>query len=292
MLVLGFPDFEPQARALAAALNAPCELIDLHYFPDGESRLRLPPGLPEQVVLCRSLDHANDRLVELMIAAETARTLGATQLTLVAPYLCYMRQDKAFLPGEAVSQQVIGGFLAGLFDELITVDPHLHRVHNLAEAVPVKRAVALSAAQAMGEFLERRAARPLLVGPDEESEQWVKQVAAPAKLDYVIAQKTRFGDRHVEISLPGHDYAGRDAVLVDDVASSGRTLAQAARALYAAGARRVDALVTHAIFAGDALDTISAAGVKEVWSSDSVTHRSNAFPLASLLAASININNQ
>jgi ribose-phosphate pyrophosphokinase len=291
MLVLGFPDFEPQARALAAALNAPCELVDVHYFPDGESRLRLPPELPDQVVVCRSLDHANDRLVELMIAAESARTLGATHLTLVAPYLCYMRQDKAFQPGEAVSQQIIGRFLAGLFDELITVDPHLHRVHNLAEAVPVKRAVALSAAQAMGEFLHKRAGRPLLVGPDEESEQWVKMAAAPAGLDYVVAQKIRHGDRHVEISLPAYNYAGLDAVLVDDVASSGRTLAQAARALYEAGARRVDALVTYAIFADDALDTLRDAGVKQVWSSDSITHPSNAFALAPLLAASIHTNN-
>lgn len=291
MLVLAFPDFIPQARALAAALNAPCELVDIHYFPDGESRLRLPPELPDRVVMCRSLDHANDRLVELMIAAESTRTLGATHLTLVAPYLCYMRQDMAFQPGEAVSQLIIGRFLAGLFDELITVDPHLHRVHNLAEAVPVKRAIALSAAQAMGEFLDSRAGRPLLVGPDQESEQWVKRAAAPAGLDYVVAQKIRHGDRHVEISLPAYDYAGQDAVLVDDVASSGRTLAEAARALYEAGARRVDALVTHAIFADDALDTLRDAGIEQVWSSDSISHPSNAFPLAPLLAASINTHN-
>jgi ribose-phosphate pyrophosphokinase len=287
MLVLGFPDYDSQARAVAAALNAPYEVIDVHHFPDGESRLRLPPMLPDHVVFCRSLDRANDKLVELLIAAESARASGATHLTLVAPYLCYMRQDKAFQPGEAVSQRIIGRFLAGLFDALITVDPHLHRVRNLAEAVPVKQAVALSAAPEMGEFLAARPGRPLLVGPDQESEQWVKVVAAPADLNYVVAQKTRHGDQNVEVHLPEYDYAGLDAVLVDDVASTGRTLATAACALREAGARRIDVLITHAIFAGDALDTLKAAGVKDIWSSDSVTHPSNAFALASLLAGAV-----
>ena len=287
MLVLGFPDYDFQARAVAAALDAPYELIDVHHFPDGESRLRLPPALPDHIVICRSLDQANNKLVELLIAAESARASGATQLTLVAPYLCYMRQDKAFRPGEAVSQRIIGRFLAGLFDALITVDPHLHRIRNLTEAVPVKQAVALSAAPAMGEFLATRPGRPLLVGPDQESEQWVQVVAAPADLNYVVAQKMRHGDRNVEIHLPEYDYTGLDAVLVDDVASTGRTLAAAAHALREAGARRIDVLITHAIFAGDALDTLKAVGVKDIWSSDSVTHPSNAFALASMLAGAV-----
>ena len=287
MLVLGFTDSEDQAAGLAAALDAPHGRIDLHRFPDGESRVRLPTGLPEHVVLCRSLHYPNEKLVELMLAAGAARALGAKRVTLVAPYLCYMRQDKAFHPGEAVSQRIIGRFLAGLIDALVTVDPHLHRVHDLAEAVPAGRAVAVSAAPAMGAFLAGRRSRPLLVGPDQESEQWVATVARVAGLDYVVAQKTRRGDRNVEVRLPERDYAGSDAVLVDDLASTGRTLAGAATALRDAGAARVDVLVTHALFVGDALDTLMATGVSELWSSDSIPHASNAFALAPDLAAAI-----
>jgi len=284
MLVLGFTDDREQGRALAAALDAPFETIELHRFPDGESRLRLPPELPARVLLCRSLDQPNEKLVDLMLAAEGARALGAEHLTLVAPYLCYMRQDKAFAPGEVVSQRIVGRFLAAHFDALVTVDPHLHRVASLAEAVPVTRAIALSAAPAMGRFLAARSERPLLVGPDRESEQWVRTVADVAGLEFVVAQKTRRGDRSVSIELPAHDYRGVEAVLVDDLASTGRTLAVAVQELRAAGAARVDVLVTHALFVGDALETLQAAGVGEVWSSDSVAHPSNAFPLAPVLA--------
>ncbi len=287
MLVLGFTDSEDQTAGLAEALDAPHALVDIHRFPDGESRVRLPTDLPEHVVLCRSLHYPNEKLVELMLAAGAARALGARRITLVAPYLCYMRQDKAFHPGEAVSQRIIGRFLAGHVDALVTVDPHLHRVHDLAEAVPAGRAVAVSAAPAMGAFLAARRSRPLLVGPDQESEQWVATVARVAGLDYVVAHKTRRGDRNVEVRLPDRDYSGCDAVLVDDLASTGRTLAGAAAALRDAGAARVDVLVTHALFVGDALDTLMATGVSELWSSDSIPHASNAFALAPDLAAAI-----
>lgn len=287
MLVLGFTDSQQQAASLAAALGAPCECIDVHRFPDGESRVRLPSHLPERVLLCRSLHDPNQKLLEVMLAAECARTLGAREVTLVAPYLCYMRQDKAFHPGEAVSQGIVGRFLAGLFDALVTVDPHLHRVHDLATAVPVKRAISLSAAPAMGQFLVARGAQALLVGPDQESEQWVSTVARGAGLDYAIASKNRRGDRDVEVRLPERDYTGVRAVLVDDMASTGRTLAGAARALLDVGAARVDVLVTHALFVGDALETLVAAGVSQVWSSDSIPHCSNAFALAPELAAAV-----
>jgi ribose-phosphate pyrophosphokinase len=287
MLVLGFDDSYEQAAGFAAALGQSHECIDVHRFPDGESRVRLPTQLPERVMLFRSLHYPNEKLLEVMLAAEAARHLGAREVTLVAPYLCYMRQDKAFNPGEAVSQRIVGRFLAGLFDALVTVDPHLHRVHDLAEAVPVARPVSLSAAPAMGQFLADRKAQALLVGPDQESEQWVSTVADRAGLAYVIASKTRSGDRNVEIQLPERDYSGLHAVLVDDLASTGRTLAGAASELLEAGAARVDVLVTHALFVGDALEILMAAGVSEVWSSDSIPHSSNAFALASDLAVAV-----
>jgi ribose-phosphate pyrophosphokinase len=287
MILLGFPDYQHQTCAIADALSVPFQIIDVHHFPDGESRLRLPPDLPERIVLCRSLDRPNSKLVELLIAAECARDQGATHLTLIAPYLCYMRQDMAFHRGEAVSQRYIGRFLAGLFDAIITVDPHLHRVHSLAEAVPVQQAVVLSAASTMGSFLTTQGEHPLLVGPDSESEQWVRAVAERASLDYVVAKKRRCGDRNVEISLPTSNYAGLDAVLVDDVVSSGVTLATAARALREAGIDHVDVLVSHALFSSDAIEMLRASGVRDIWSSDSIPHPTNAFTLAPLLAAAL-----
>jgi ribose-phosphate pyrophosphokinase len=287
MRILAFPDYEPQSRALAAALGAPCDVIDVHGFPDGESRLRLPAELGTEVVVCRSLDQPNAKLVELLLAAEGARSLGADRVTLVAPYLCYMRQDRAFVAGEVVSQRVVGRFLARCFDGVVTVDPHLHRVTTLHEAVPSARAIALSAAPVMGDYLAARGDRPLLLGPDQESEQWLRAVALRAGLEYAVARKVRHGDRRVEITLPERNYAGAEVVLVDDVASTGRTLAAAARAVTEAGASRVDVLVTHALFVGDALAVMRAAGVTDIWSSDSIAHPSNALPLADVLAGAL-----
>jgi ribose-phosphate pyrophosphokinase len=119
MIILAFPDYLKQARRLAACLNAPLAEVTLHHFPDNESLIRLPPSLPGHVILCRSLNQPNDKLIELLLCATTARELGADRLTLVAPYLSYMRQDIANQPGEAVSQRIIGKLLAGLFDDVL-----------------------------------------------------------------------------------------------------------------------------------------------------------------------------
>ncbi len=285
--LLGFPDYRDPARRLAGAAGLPYAEVEVHHFPDGESKVRLPLPLPEQVIFCRSLDRPNDKLVELELAAVTARQLGARHLTLVAPYLAYMRQDIAFHPGEAVSQRVVGAMLARHFDALITVDPHLHRVHRLQEAVPVARAVTLSATAPMADYLAVHGDRPFLIGPDEESEQWVAAIAARGGFDYRVARKERRGDRDVRISLPAADYGGRNLVLVDDVASTGRTLEETARALARHRPASLSVLVTHALFVGDAEQRLAAAGVTHVCSTDSVPHPSNRLPLAPLLASAL-----
>lgn len=290
MILLHFGD-EPAALTLATQLGIPAALIARHEFPDGEVRLRLPASLPARVIVFRGLAHPDRKLVELLLAAPTARQLGARELTLVAPYLAYMRQDMAFTAGEAVSQRIVGEFLAGLFDTVITVDPHLHRTASLAAAVPARRALALSAAPLIGEWLARSGQSadeaPLLIGPDAESEPWVAAAARAGGFAHFVCTKTRHGDREVNVELPAADLGGRRCVIVDDVASTGRTLAACARLLVARGAARVDVAVSHALFVGDALEELARAGVSEVISTDSIPHPGNRIALAPLLAAAL-----
>jgi len=286
-MLLYFDDEAPLARRLAAACGLPAEAVERHRFPDGEIRLRLPAALPAEVVILRGLHQPGDKLTELLLAAPTARQLGAQQLTLVTPYLAYMRQDMAFRAGEAVSQRIVGRLLADLFDSVITVDPHLHRVATLHEAVPAARALALSGAPLLGDWIASQLHQPMLVGPDSESAAWVTQAAAAHGFDHAVCEKVRHGDLQVEIALPDVNVQGRAVVLIDDVASSGRTLAQATRLLLAAGAASVDVAVTHALFAQDALPVIHAAGVRHVWSTDCVAHPSNVVSVVPALAAAL-----
>lgn len=285
--LLCFEDEQISGARIAQAGQLDLCIIERHRFPDGELKLRLPAMLPERIIILRTLNNPNEKLIELLLAAQTARNLGATHLTLVAPYLAYMRQDIAFHPGEVISQRVVGQFLASLFDAVITVDPHLHRVATLQEAVPVANAIVLSGAPLLSDLIAARRLHPLLVGPDEESAQWVGQAASRHGFDYAVCRKVRNGDRAVEVALPDQVVTGRQVVLLDDVASTGHTVAQAARLLLAASAASVDVAVTHALFADDALQVILNAGVNEVWSTDCIEHPSNAVSMATVIAEAL-----
>lgn len=290
-LLLYFEEEQAPALRLAQACQLQALRVTRHRFPDGELRLRLPVDdagqLPAHLVVYRSLDRPNDKLVELLLLARQARELGASQILLVAPYLAYMRQDIAFHPGEVVSQQVVGRFLADLFDGVITVDPHLHRIHTLAEAIPLAQAVSLSGAPMLARLIAQHHTAPLLIGPDAESAQWIEAAAQAQGFDHGVCTKVRHGDRKVEIQLPDCAVQGRAVVLLDDVASSGHTIAAAARQLLAAGATSVDVAVTHALFAEGALALIQDAGVRHVWSTDCIAHSSNAIDMAPLLSVEV-----
>lgn len=286
-IVTSLPDYTEPAQRLAKDLGYDYQAIGMHRFPDGECRVSVPTQPPAHIIICQSLDHPNDKLVGLLLAIQTLRAAGVKRVSLVAPYLCYMRQDKAFHPGEAISQQIIGRWLADLVDDLITVDAHLHRVDMLQQAVPLDNAINLSAAPALGKFLLQQDLHPLLLGPDSESQQWAQQIAEAGGFDWAVANKQRNSDVEVRITLPNIDFQHRVVVLVDDVISSGHTLAQAARELQKAGARKICCLVTHALFADGALDLLHHAGIKDIWSSDSISHQSNVIHLAGMLASEL-----
>ncbi|CAI8829012.1 ribose-phosphate diphosphokinase [Methylocaldum szegediense] len=283
-MILGFPDSRRQAMAVADILMARYGEVDVHRFPDGESKLTLPAVEDEHVVVFRSLSDPNDKLVELLLVSRALRNQGVKRLSLVAPYLCYMRQDFAFRPGEIVSQKIIGKFLAELFDDVVTVDPHLHRIGRLEEAVPAKNPIAVSAAPLFARYLADRPDKPVLVGPDAESEQWVSAIANACGLPFAVGFKQRFGDRTVSIKAPDVQVRGRSVVLIDDVASTGATLVDAVAKLRMQGGEKIDVLVTHALFVENAVAKLLRSGVSEIGSSDSIPHATNVVYLAPILA--------
>ncbi len=287
MLALAFPDYLPQAQRLANRLKVELKEISIHYFPDQESLVRLPAKISEHILLIRSLNQPNEKLVELLFAAKTARRLGAKRITLIAPYLCYMRQDIENQPGEAISQQIIGEWFADLFDDLITVDPHLHRISSLDEAFPMKNAIALSAGTVITALLQKKFVHAILVGPDSESKQWVAGLAEKIGFDYGIATKIRQGDKQVKISLPKTDFQNQTIVIVDDMASTGRTILETTKLLRSQGANDIYAVVTHPLFCNDAEQLLRKSGIKAIWSTDSISHSTAIMHLDELLADAV-----
>lgn len=284
-----FADQAEPAIRLAQQMNCPVQEIMTHNFPDGEVKVTVA-AVTETILLYTSLDHPNGRLISLALAASALRDNGARRIVLVAPYLCYMRQDMAFKPGEAVSQRVIGAFLAGYFDRIVTVDPHLHRTPDLQTIFPGCEADRLSATGPIAEAVRQGYDREttLLIGPDSESRQWVDAIAGVTGLSVVIAEKIRTGDRTVTVKLPDDQaYAGKNALIVDDVISSGMTIARCAAALKLAGVEDIDVMATHMLCRDQDLAQLEKSEVGWIRSTDSIVHASNAICLAPLLAGAL-----
>jgi ribose-phosphate pyrophosphokinase len=283
--IQSLPSAIADATRLAARLGVPAHTIEVHRFPDGELRVTVGPAATTTVVYA-SLDQPNDKLLAILFAAEALRREGVKRLVLVAPYLCYMRQDAAFHKGEAISQKVVGRLLADAVDRVITVDAHLHRTRNIADVFPDIDADNLSAMPAIAAALRASGFDPdtVVIGPDEESRPWVSDLATRLGLNHAVARKTRRSDRSVEIAFADPKlFAGRPALLVDDIVSSGGTLMTCAKALQAAGATTVDAVVTHALFAPELVRTLFESGIRSVKSTDSVPHPTNAIALDGIL---------
>jgi ribose-phosphate pyrophosphokinase len=286
-LLMAMPGNEKLASKLAAKLGWDLGHLEVRQFPDGETYLRLattPAG--RAVALVCSLDRPNDKLLSLLFAAATARELQASKVGLVAPYLAYMRQDRRFKPGEAVTSRQVAHLLSGGFDWLVTVDPHLHRYGSLAEIYSIPTRV-IHAAPLISHWIRMNVQNPLLIGPDSESEQWVAAVARDADGPYTVLEKIRHGDRNVEIKLGELDrWKGRTPVLVDDIISSGRTMLETIRLLTAQGWAAPMCLAVHGLFA-DRADVLLAQAGARVVTSNSVPHATNDIDLTPLLAEAV-----
>jgi ribose-phosphate pyrophosphokinase len=273
------------AARLAARLGAALGELEMRRFPDGEHYLRVRSACAGvHALIVADLADPDRRLTQTLLLAATLRDLGAARLTLVAPYLPYMRQDARFQPGEGVTSRYFARWIDAHFDALLTIEPHLHRYATLAELY-ARPAVSLSAAPLLAAWIAAHVADGFLIGPDAESRRWTEAVAERAQLPCAVLEKVRRGDRAVEVGVPPlPGLAGRTPVLVDDMISTGHTLADAARKLVAQGHRPPVVVATHGLFAEGAEALLAAAGVARVVTCDTVPHPSNGCPVDRLIA--------
>jgi len=278
-------DWAPAWR-LAGELGLGLRAVKLRNFPDGES-LPNVGDCPSNVLFYCSLDRPDAKLMSMLLAADALRRAGAKRLVLVVPYLPYMRQDAVFEPGEPLSRDVLGGLLGARFERIVTVEPHLHRTHDLTAVFGGTPVTALSAAPVLAARI-RGDEPPLVVGPDAESDAWTAAVASCLGASHLTLQKVRRGDRDVTLTLPTEaEVRGRNVVLVDDICSTGATLAGAVRKVCEAGAASVDVLVVHALFQPRVGVTLRRLGARSLMSTDSCAHPSNAIHLAPLIASAL-----
>lgn len=284
---IAMPGNEQMAHRLSAFAGGNIAVLETRRFPDEETYLRLRTDISNKdVVIVCTLDRPDGKFLPLAFTAAMARDLGAARVGLVAPYLCYMRQDRRFKEGEAATSGYFARLISYSCDWLVTVEPHLHRHASLDEIYTIPSKV-VHAESAISRWIQSKVRDPLIVGPDSESAQWVSRIAADAQCPHVVLTKRRLGDREVEINIPDMSaWRRRQPVLIDDVISSAVTMTGAARLLVAAGMPKPICVGIHALFAENSYGMLKKVAAR-IATTSTVSHASNEIDLSELIAGAV-----
>lgn len=283
--LLTMPGNAGLGKSLASRLGVAATALRVRRFPDGESYIRIETDVTRQtaIIVC-SLCHPDTKILPLLFACDTARELGAQRVILVAPYLAYMRQDQRFKPGEAVSARCFARLLSAHLDGLVSVDPHLHRISRLEEVFSIPVGV-VHAANPISNWIRSHIERPLIIGPDLESEQWVTAVARETGCPFTVLSKQRRGDRDVKVSaLHIEPYRQHTPVIIDDIISTAGTMTETIEHVRAAGLASPVCIGVHAIFANGAYESLRQAGASQIITCNTIEHHTNKIDMTDPIA--------
>jgi len=273
------------AKKLAKKLKVKYSPLTLSAFPDGDIYLKYNTQLKKKkVVIVQSFQPNSDMsLFDIVFAAETAKDMGAKKVILVAPYLAYMRQDKRFNPGEAISSKIMAKLLNNYIDKIITIDPHLHRYKSMKDIFTIS-AKKITANGIIADYIQKNIDNAVIIGPDRESYQWAEAIAKQIGVDSTVLEKTRYSSRRVKSKMIRPlNVRGMNVVIVDDIISTGHTIAEAAKKARRMKARSITAIGVHGLFVENGMSTLKKAGVDRVVTTNCIEHRTNKIDVTPLL---------
>ena len=290
-IILGGSSAQVLAIKIGRLLKAPVLLPEIKRFPDGEKYVRIAEDVNDKTVaVIQSFYHQPDEfLIEYFLMVDTLKDLGAKRVLGVVPYFAYARQDERFKPGEAISFKIVTKLIEEVgTDEIYTVDTHLHRVEQLSEVFRIP-AHNLTAVPLLAQYIKKNFELTdlIVIGPDEEAEQWAKVAAKELEAEYDILEKERLGPSEVRIKTRELDVKNRDIVIVDDIISTGGTMVEAIKMLKEHGAKNIIAACTHPILVQNALTKIYQAGALAVIGTDTVPSSISFVSVAPVIAEAL-----
>ncbi len=288
MKIIPGPSSTKLGNSIAEILGIETVRIAHKKFPDGESYIRFEGEVAgEEVAIVQTTGPPQDtNLIQLFILADAAKDLGAKRVIAVVPYLAYARQDKRFLPGEAISIQTIGKLLkASGIDELLTVNVHQEKILEKFE-IPARN---ISAIGLLANYFKSRGLEgAFALAPDKGASEFAIEASEILGGGYGWLHKER--DRYtgeVKTEEKTLDVSGKDAIIFDDIISTGGTTANAVKILKKQGARRIFAACVHPLMIGNAKERILQSGAEEIVGTDSVPSDVTVVSLAPLLAKAL-----
>lgn len=288
MIIFSLPENEQLTSALSQTLVIEMETAVIREFPDNETYVRIDSDVKNKTaVLVCTLNDPNPKFLPLIFMAQTLKELGAKQVILIAPYLSYMRQDKRFHTGEAVTSILFSKLLSHGIDGLITIDPHLHRITELSNIYNIPNIVTLHATTIIADWIVKHIQSPLLIGPDDESRQWVAEIAALVKCPFIVGQKKRLGDQQVIVSLPETEHQTCTPVLIDDIVSTGASMLETLKLLNSRGFKKPICIGVHALFNQDTEQKLRLAGAENVITCNTIPHSTNQIDITAIVAKGI-----
>ena len=287
-LVVGGPTSSDLARNLASELEAELVPVESKRFPDGESYVRFERDLrgEEVIIVQSSFPDQNRSLIELFLMLDSAKNFGAERAVAVVPYFAYARQDKRFRAGEAISVETIVKLIeASGADAFLTVDVHKPEIMKLFR-IPALNSTAMPLIGKHLATLDLK--KPHVVAPDEGAISLAESVAEVLKADYSFFRKHRDKASGVPTTeLREIGIRDRDAVIVDDIISTGGTVINVVKMLKEEGVKEVYVACTHPLLLGEAKARILSAGVKKILGTDSVASDVSEVSIAPVLAESL-----
>ena len=275
----------PLAKKISLNLHAEYKNIELRIFADGESKIRLDNMAKKNCIIIHSTYPPTDQhLMQLFMIMYKCKEDGAKDICVVSPYLAYTRQDKVFVDGEIITIKLVGKILASLgITKLVTIDSHKPNALNYSFAT-----IDLTAIPSLSSYVKHNLTmnNPIIISPDEGGIERAKKFAGLINANSLSLVKTRdrlTGDVSVSLLDQG-TLKNCDALIVDDMISTGTSIMKTIELLKKYHIGDVYAICTHALLVGNAKQKLLNAGIKEVISTNSIPNEFAKVDLSSVIS--------
>ena len=277
MYVISGSTHQRLGASLAEEMDAEfCGVVNRH-FPDGERYIRILMDVRGQDVVIVQNTFPDKKIVELLLILQAVKEAGAKTITCVIPYMGYSRQERIFQSGEARSAKAIASVLGSMCDRIFTINVHTPAVLDFFGC----EAKDINGSREVVRYL--KGFKPdMVVAPDEGSKARCTLAASMLKVPVHVMKKVRIDGRTVETSSGPVDVKGCTAVILDDIISTGGTIATAANILRNGGADRILAACTHGLFIEDAANRLRVCD--DILSSDTLEGVYTRFSVAPVIA--------